>query len=77
MKALAEGRIPGVSWAHRMLLLGQSIMTGTALDNTSGQDDGPHTVLDHVIKSDARRERALRHAKSAWRTPLHILPYMY
>ncbi|KAK0488846.1 ATP-binding cassette, sub-family F, member 3 [Armillaria novae-zelandiae] len=65
MRALAEGRIPGVSWGLRMLLLGQNVLAGTALETTAGagQSTSP-TVFGHVISSDTRRQRALKDAKA-------------
>ncbi|KAF9030711.1 P-loop containing nucleoside triphosphate hydrolase protein [Hymenopellis radicata] len=65
MRALAEGRIPGVSWGIRMLLLGQNVLAGTALD-PDAQNDESVTVLQYVIKSDARRQRALQHLIRTW-----------
>ncbi|KAK0467323.1 ATP-binding cassette, sub-family F, member 3 [Desarmillaria tabescens] len=62
LRALAEGRIPGVSWGLRMLLLGQNVLVGTALDPATagaGQSIVP-TVFGHVISSDSRRQRALK-----------------
>lgn len=66
MRALAEGRIPGVSWGLRMLLLGQNVLAGTALDPTTGstgQSTTP-TVFGHVVSSDSRRQCALKDAKA-------------
>lgn len=66
MRALAEGRIPGVSWSLRMLLLGQNVLAGTALESTTagaGQSTSP-TVFGHVISSDTRRQRALKDTKA-------------
>ncbi|KAF7964936.1 hypothetical protein HWV62_1615 [Athelia sp. TMB] len=63
LRALAEGRIPGVSWRLRILLLGQTKIVTASLDDRLG---GLHlvseteSVLQHVIRSDAARERALR-----------------
>lgn len=62
LKALAEQRIPGIPPNLRVLLLGQ-----TRIDSDDGveRDLNSHvveaqTVLQHVITSDMRRERALR-----------------
>ncbi|KAK0202880.1 ATP-binding cassette, sub-family F, member 3 [Desarmillaria ectypa] len=66
MRSLAEGRIPGVSWDLRMLLLGQNVLAGTAFDPvtaSAGQSTAP-TVFSHVISSDSRRRRALEDAQA-------------
>lgn len=71
MRALAEGRIPGVSWGLRMLLLGQNVLAGTALDSTTAiaaQSTAP-TVFSHVVSSDSRRQRALKDAKGLYLSP--------
>ena len=69
LRALAEGRIPGVSWNLHILLLGQTdfVNSNSGLDENLGAlnfQDG--TVLDYVLRSDAKRERALVEAKRAW-----------
>ncbi|KAG5635865.1 hypothetical protein H0H81_009848 [Sphagnurus paluster] len=65
LRALAQGRIPGVPWSLRILLLGQTdAVNDTSLDDSLAKlsfDDG--TVLEHVMRSDASRERALIEAK--------------
>ncbi|RDB21149.1 putative ABC transporter ATP-binding protein YheS [Hypsizygus marmoreus] len=66
LRALAEGRIPGVPWSLHMLLLGQTdvVNSNSNLDETLANlkfEDG--TILEHVMRSDARRERALVEAK--------------
>jgi ATP-binding cassette, subfamily F, member 3 len=62
LKALAECRIPGIPSNLRILLLGQiRIDSDDGIER--GHEDiatGSQTVLQHVITSDARRERALR-----------------
>ncbi|KAG6878920.1 hypothetical protein C0992_006612 [Termitomyces sp. T32_za158] len=65
IRALAEGRIPGVPWSLNMLLLGQ-----TDFVNGSNLDEGlaalrfeDSTVLEYVMQSDSRRQRALAEAK--------------
>ena len=62
LKALAERRIPGIPPNLRVLLLGQ-----TRIDSDDGvernleiQHNETKSVLQHVITSDARRERSLR-----------------
>ncbi|KAK0446632.1 ATP-binding cassette, sub-family F, member 3 [Armillaria borealis] len=50
-----EGRIPGISWGLRMLLLGQNVLAGTALDPTTasaGQSTTP-TVFGTCPLSEA------------------------
>ncbi|GLB34832.1 putative ABC transporter [Lyophyllum shimeji] len=65
LRALAECRIPGVPWNLRMLLLGQTDMVNSStLDESLAAlrfEDG--TVLEHVMRSDAHRERARIEAK--------------
>ncbi|KAF9458819.1 P-loop containing nucleoside triphosphate hydrolase protein, partial [Collybia nuda] len=73
LRALAEGRIPGVAWNLHMLLLKslQLLLGQTNLVNSNSSldeklvelsfDDG--TVLEHVMRSDANRERAIVEAK--------------
>ncbi|KZP10488.1 ABC transporter ATP-binding protein uup-1 [Athelia psychrophila] len=66
LRALAEGRIPGVSWGLRILLLGQTkIVTASLEDHLGGVHlaSATESVLEHVIRSDAARERALREVK--------------
>ena len=63
LRALAEGRIPGVPSNLRILLLGQTRIESGDLDENSGgssADDATNTVLQHVLRSDKSRERALR-----------------
>ncbi|KAF8077817.1 ABC transporter ATP-binding protein uup-1 [Lyophyllum atratum] len=65
LRTLAEGRIPGVPWSLHMLLLGQSnVVTSSTLDESLAAlsfEDG--TVLEHVMRSDANRERSRIEAK--------------
>lgn len=65
LKALAEGRVPGVSWGIRILLLGQTRevgleerMGGASLSLSVREE----TVLEHVVRSDAIRENLVREA---------------
>ena len=58
MRALGENRIPGVPWNLRMLLLGQTQLVSSGDAGIAQYDGG--SVLDHVTRSDARREDALR-----------------
>lgn len=62
MRALAEGRMPGVSWGIRMLLLGQNVLVGTALDPDAMTNE-ELTVFEYVIQSDTRRQRALKQSR--------------
>ncbi|KAG6814535.1 hypothetical protein H0H92_000062 [Tricholoma furcatifolium] len=65
LRALAEGLIPGVPWSLNILLLGQTDLANTNTLNESFValrfTDG--TVLEHVMRSDANRERLLAEAK--------------
>lgn len=65
LKALAEGRVPGVSWGIKILLLGQTREVG--LEEGSGAVSlsvsvSGETVLEHVVRSDAIRENLVREA---------------
>ncbi|KAG6867032.1 hypothetical protein C0991_003950 [Blastosporella zonata] len=65
LRALAEGRIPGVPWSLHVLLLGQTnYVNSSTLDESLVAlrfEDG--TVLEHVMRSDANREHLLAEAK--------------
>ncbi|KAG6833688.1 hypothetical protein H0H87_002884 [Tephrocybe sp. NHM501043] len=65
LRALAEGRIPGVPWSLHILLLGQTnYVNSSTLDESLAAlrfEDG--TVLEHVMRSDANRERLLAESK--------------
>ncbi|KAG5724019.1 hypothetical protein E4T56_gene11240 [Termitomyces sp. T112] len=65
IRALAEGRIPGVPWSLHMLLLGQTdfVNSSTLDESLAALRFEDMTVLEHVIRSDARRERALAEVK--------------
>ncbi|KAG5647286.1 hypothetical protein DXG03_000823 [Asterophora parasitica] len=67
LRALAEGRIPGIPWSLHMLLLGQTdVVNSSLLEEGLAKlafEDGTGTVLEHVVRSDARRERAIVEAK--------------
>ena len=65
IRALAEGRIPGVPWSLHMLLLGQTdFVNSNILDESlAAMQVEDITVLEHVMRSEARRERALAEAK--------------
>jgi hypothetical protein len=58
---LSEKSIPGVAWNLRILLLGQTREVG--LDElVGGLEVKEETVLEHVVRSDAVRERLLAEA---------------
>lgn len=66
LRALAEGRIPGVAWSLHMLLLGQTnlVNSNSALnEKLAGMSFEDGTVLEHVMRSDANRERAIVEAR--------------
>jgi ATPase subunit of ABC transporter with duplicated ATPase domains len=65
LRALAERRIPGIPSNLRFLLLGQTRVSSDALtDPPVEAEDDSLSVLQHVTRSDRRRERALREAHS-------------
>lgn len=59
LKALAEGRVPGVSWGIRILLLGQTRELSLE-EKIGGVSIREETVLDHVVRSDAVRENLVK-----------------
>jgi ATPase subunit of ABC transporter with duplicated ATPase domains len=66
LKAIGEGLIPGIPWSTRVLLLGQTREEGgdeLGLGVGGLKLNEGETVLQHVLKSDRERERALREAK--------------
>lgn len=64
LRALAERRVPGVPSNLRLLLLGQTRVSSDALTDPVDAEDENLTVLQHVTRSDKRRERALRELNS-------------
>lgn len=64
LRALAERRVPGVPSNLRLLLLGQTRVSSDALTDPVEEAHASRTVLEHVTKSDQRRERALKDANS-------------
>ena len=62
LRALAERRVPGVPSNLRLLLLGQTRVSSDALTDPVEVEDLSRSVLEHVTKSDKRRERALKDA---------------
>jgi ATP-binding cassette subfamily F protein 3 len=56
LKALADKQIPGLAWNQRILLLGQTreLSVEEAVGGLSVKEE---TVLEHVIRSNAERER--------------------
>jgi ATP-binding cassette, subfamily F, member 3 len=63
LKAAAEGRIPGISWGLRILLLGQTRELSIE-EKVGGLSVREETVLEHVVRSDRVRERLVREADS-------------
>ncbi|KAI9653687.1 MAG: hypothetical protein M1831_005715 [Alyxoria varia] len=63
MRALADGSIPGVASNIRILLLGQSSILANQDSEDAAADLVDVSVLDRVLKSDTRREKALNHSK--------------
>ncbi len=67
LRALAEGRIPGVPSNLRVLLLGQTLVSAHGSEGEwkaeSADGGNVETVLRHVVSSNAGRERALREAQ--------------
>lgn len=64
LRALAERRVPGVPSNLRLLLLGQTRVSSDALTDPVEPEDPSRSVLEHVTRSDQRRERALKTANS-------------
>jgi ATP-binding cassette subfamily F protein 3 len=62
LKAIGDGLIPGIPWSTRILLLGQTREADIeeALDGLNLESE---TVLQHVIRSDRMRERAMKEVK--------------
>jgi ATP-binding cassette subfamily F protein 3 len=65
LKALADKQIPGVPWSLRILLLGQTRNLGLE-EAIGGLDVREETVLEHVLRSDAVRERLLKEARGTF-----------
>src|ERR1700709_1106431 len=61
LKALAEKQIPGISLNQRILLLGQTREL-TVEEAVGGLRVEEETVLEHVIRSNAERERYTKEA---------------
>lgn len=61
LKALAEGRVPGVSWGIRILLLGQTRELSLE-EKVGGVSVREESVLEHVVRSDAVRENLVKEA---------------
>jgi ATP-binding cassette, subfamily F, member 3 len=59
---MADKQIPGQPWNLRVLLLGQTREL-TLEEAVGGLRVGEESVLQHVIRSDAVRERYSREAK--------------
>jgi ATPase subunit of ABC transporter with duplicated ATPase domains len=73
LRALAERRIPGVPSNLRLLLLGQTRVSSDALTDPIDTEDGALSVLQHVTRSDKRRERAVREANGRYRLKWFVL----
>ena len=66
---MAEGQIPGIPSNLRILLLGQTRIESNEPEETGGtstEKGAATTVLQHVLCSNARRERALKEANSTF-----------
>ena len=64
LRALAEHRIPGLASNLRVLLLGQTRITSDVEpEKTENQAKVP-TVLEHVTRSDAKREKLLKESQN-------------
>ncbi|KAJ4517866.1 hypothetical protein HRR75_003085 [Exophiala dermatitidis] len=64
LRALAERRVPGIPNNLRFLLLGQTRVSSDALSDPIGVETPAQTILEHVTRSDHKRERALKASKS-------------
>ncbi|KAF2097742.1 ABC transporter ATP-binding protein uup-1 [Rhizodiscina lignyota] len=62
LKALAEGMIPGIPWSFNILLLGQTTISASVEEDMSNLGIRDETVLQHVVRSDKKRERYMREA---------------
>jgi ATP-binding cassette, subfamily F, member 3 len=63
LRALAERRIPGIASNLRILLLGQTRITSDIEGDLPGSQDAPQSVLEHVTRSDVKREKALKESQ--------------
>jgi ATP-binding cassette subfamily F protein 3 len=65
LRAMAEGRIPGIPSNLRILLLGQTRIETDEVDGGEGdiEESASTSVLQHVLRSNAQRERALKEVK--------------
>ncbi|KIW04402.1 uncharacterized protein PV09_04680 [Verruconis gallopava] len=59
-KAIAEGRIPGIPWSTKVLLLGQTREIGLEEGFGGLNIVGGETVLEHVLRSDQEREKLVK-----------------
>ncbi|KIX06247.1 uncharacterized protein Z518_04222 [Rhinocladiella mackenziei CBS 650.93] len=64
LRALAERRVPGAPSNLRLLLLGQTRVSSDAGVDPAEAEESSQSVLEHVTRSDHRRERALKDANS-------------
>ena len=63
LRALAERRVPGVASNLRVLLLGQTRITSDLDADEPDNEAQTKTVLQHVIRSDAKREKTLKESR--------------
>jgi ATP-binding cassette subfamily F protein 3 len=65
LKAIGDGLIPGIPWSTRILLLGQTRDVDVDIDEDLQELSlESETVLQHVIRSDRTRERAMREKRT-------------
>jgi len=66
LRALADRRVPGVPANLRILLLGQTRISSDVVVDGEEEQSPSFTVLEHVTRSDVRRQRAIRDADSMY-----------
>jgi ATP-binding cassette subfamily F protein 3 len=65
LKAIGDGLIPGIPWSTRILLLGQTRDIDADVDEDLEELSlESETVLQHVIRSDRTRERAMKEKRT-------------
>lgn len=72
LRALAERRVPGIPSNIRILLLGQTRLSSDAVSEPAQTESLSQTVLEHVTRSDHRRERALKASNGMFTCSLHV-----
>lgn len=75
LKAIGEKRVAAIPQNLRILLMGQTIGEGEAV--LPHVRDNEETVLQHVIRSDKQRERAVREAGRESVTTMPTLTGLY